>query len=533
MLDDGSSAPPLADVAAERAVLGSVLLENDALGRVMALGVSAGDFQVSAHALIFEAMVALAARQVPIDVITLAGELRGRDRLNAVGGPQYLGELTDLIPTTAHVVQHARIVMDKARAARVMASLGTAMARLRNHEPLDGVVALELEQCLVTEQRRAPLVGIQSALDELVQGWQSPRAVVSSGIQRLDAILGGGMRSGDMIGVVGAAGGGKSAFVGQIALDAARSGATVVYASVEMPPAELVARWVALELFRSSSPLGSDWPVGYRDVLYGRAWRGEGVRADHREAVQARMTVASNQLSRVGNHLFVQQIEPGSTVDDLRARVTVARELCGLDRPMVLVVDPLQRLFASERSGRRGRAADAVNSNETERVGTVAQELKFLADTESMTVVFTSDTTKAAAVGAQSSVGSMRGSYQINHLATLVLGVHTASDAAALRTRLDGRGKDAEPVAPGLTEEVIRASMISDMMTRPDAGRLGVCVAAMEVSKNRRGPVQSFVLTFVPGAMCFIERRRDGDFQDDDEERETPSFPPRSSRRPK
>jgi replicative DNA helicase len=531
MFDEGSSVPPLADLAAERAVLGSVLLENDALGRVMALGLCAGDFQIPAHGLVFEGMVALAARQVPIDVITLAGELRGRDRLNAIGGAHYLGELTDQIPTTAHVVQHARILMDRARAARVMASLGTAMARLRNHEPLDGAVALELEQCLVTEQRRAPLVAIQGALDELVESWQRPEGVVSSGIQRLDGLLGGGIRPGDMIGVVGAAGGGKSAFVGQIALDAARNGATVVYASVEMPPAELVARWLALELFRTASNHGTDWPVGYRDVLYGRAWRGEGVRPEHREAVQSRLTVAGNQLSRVGDRLFVQQIEPGSTVDDLRARVTVARELSGLERPLLLVVDPLQRLFASERSGRRGRAADAVNSNETERVGTVAQELKFLADTESMAVLFTSDTTKAAAMGAQSSVGSMRGSYQINHLATLVLGVHTAQDAAALRTRLDGRGKDAEPVAPGLTEDAIRSSMIADMMTRPDAEKLGVCVAAMEVSKNRRGPVQSFVLTFVPGAMCFIERLRDSDFQDDDEGRDTSSVPPKPLRR--
>src|SRR5205823_4446408 len=85
-------------------------------------------------------------------------------------------------------------------------------------------------------------------------------------------------------------------------------------------------------------------------------------------------------------------------------------------------------LFASERGGRRGRAAEAVNANETERVGAVAQELKYLADTERLAVLFTSDTTKAAALGAQSSVGSMRGSYQINHLATVVLGLHRGDD---------------------------------------------------------------------------------------------------------
>lgn len=515
MFDEGSSVPPLADLDAEQAVLGGVLLNNESLGRVLSLGLCATDFQLPAHGLIFEAMSSLGQRRQPIDMITLCGELRARDRLQSVGGPQYINDLTERLATSAHVVQHAHILKDKARAARVLSTLGTAIARLRNHEPLDGGVALELEESLAQEQRKAPLVSVHAALDALVESWQAPTVVISTGIQRLDQLLGGGIRPGDMVGVVGAAGGGKSAFVGQLALDAAQRGAVVMYASVEMPAAELVSRWLSLELFRSAQRTGEDWAVGYRDVMYGKAWRGEGIPAAHKSDVHGRLTLAGHQLARVGTRLFVQQIEPGSTVDDLRAHMTMARELGGIERPLVLVVDPLQRLFASERSGRRGRAADAVNSSETERVGTVAQELKFLADTENVSVLFTSDTTKAAAMGAQSSVGSMRGSYQINHLATLVLGVHTASDAGALRARLDGRGRDSDPVAPMLTEKEILSSLSSSTFSREDAIKLGVCAAAIEVSKNRRGPINSFALTFVPGAMCFIERGGERDFQDD------------------
>ncbi len=506
-------------------MLAGVLLDNAVLASVQALGVVPGDFHVPTHALIYEAIQAVASRHEPVDVITLAAELRARERLNTVGGAQFLGELTDELPTTAHIASHARIVMDLARARRVAHAFTEGVARLRAHEPLDGAVALDLEQVLAREQRRAPLVAVTDALASLADTWEHPTAAATTGLRALDELLAGGLRGGDMVGVVGAAGGGKSAFVGQIALDAAAAGAAVVYASVEMPAPELLARWLALAMFRAADPSGLEAPVGYRDIYYGRAWRGEGWDPAHRDAVAARLGRAGASLGQLGDRVFIQQVEPGSTVDDLRALVAEARGRAGATRPLVLVVDPLQRLFASERGGRRGRAADAVNSSETERVGAVAQELKFLADTEGLAVLFTSDTTKAAALGALSSAGSMRGSYQINHLATLVLGVHTGETAEALRGRLDGRGKDAEPLATSLTLDAIEGAIPPGFWQRPDAIKLGACAAAVEVSKNRRGPVRSFALGFVPGATCFLDRG------DDDPDAQMPGLRPRPGRK--
>src|SRR5262245_15777519 len=72
---------PPNDLEAERAVLGGVLLDNTALATVEAI-VTAGDYYHPAHAVIFESVQSLSQRGEPVDVVTLAAELRSRERLN-------------------------------------------------------------------------------------------------------------------------------------------------------------------------------------------------------------------------------------------------------------------------------------------------------------------------------------------------------------------------------------------------------------------------------------------------------------------
>jgi replicative DNA helicase len=94
---------------AEQAVLGTILLDNEAIDEVSGI-LTPSDFFHPAHGVLFEAMLLLRARKEPIDILTMVAELRERQRLNTVGGVQYLGELTDTIATTAHVATHAAIV---------------------------------------------------------------------------------------------------------------------------------------------------------------------------------------------------------------------------------------------------------------------------------------------------------------------------------------------------------------------------------------------------------------------------------------
>lgn len=113
----------LYDAEAERAVLAAVLLggeqhENVAFTQVAAILRDAEDFYHPPNAIVWRAIVAIGDRNEPVDVVTLVHELRRMDRINTIGGAQYIGELTDVIPTTAHVETHARIVADLATQRR-------------------------------------------------------------------------------------------------------------------------------------------------------------------------------------------------------------------------------------------------------------------------------------------------------------------------------------------------------------------------------------------------------------------------------
>ena len=114
MLDDAPSLPPIADLQAERAVLAAVLLDN-ASWWLMVDRVAVADFYDPRHALLWDIVGTIIGRREPVDVVTVVAELRARDRLNTVGGAQYIGELTDEIPTLSHCETHARIVRDLAR----------------------------------------------------------------------------------------------------------------------------------------------------------------------------------------------------------------------------------------------------------------------------------------------------------------------------------------------------------------------------------------------------------------------------------
>ena len=104
---------PPQSIELEQGVLGAILLENEALVRVLEI-LNERDFYQEAHRWIFQTMVELFEDNVPIDLLTVTERLRKNDRLGAMGGASYLTELVDMVPTAANVSHHAHIVRDKA-----------------------------------------------------------------------------------------------------------------------------------------------------------------------------------------------------------------------------------------------------------------------------------------------------------------------------------------------------------------------------------------------------------------------------------
>ncbi|MDH3776649.1 MAG: replicative DNA helicase, partial [Desulfobulbaceae bacterium] len=104
---------PPQNLEAEQCVLGSILLQKGALIKILEL-LEPEDYYREAHKIIFKAMVALFEKNEPQDIITVSNILSDWNQLDAVGGPAYLANLTDIVPVAANIIYYAQIIRSKA-----------------------------------------------------------------------------------------------------------------------------------------------------------------------------------------------------------------------------------------------------------------------------------------------------------------------------------------------------------------------------------------------------------------------------------
>jgi len=119
---------PPQNLDAEQSVLGSMLIDGDAIARVMDL-LGPDDFYREAHRSVFEAVVSLYDRGEPVDLVTVTEELRTRGVLDDVGGASYIMSLANAVPTSANVEYYARIVEEKAVLRRLVKTATAIVAR--------------------------------------------------------------------------------------------------------------------------------------------------------------------------------------------------------------------------------------------------------------------------------------------------------------------------------------------------------------------------------------------------------------------
>ena len=87
--DFSSHKLPPQNIEAEQSVLGGILIENEAINKVIEI-LTPEDFYRDAHRKIFEALIILSERDEPADLITLTDELQKRKQLDSIGGASYL-----------------------------------------------------------------------------------------------------------------------------------------------------------------------------------------------------------------------------------------------------------------------------------------------------------------------------------------------------------------------------------------------------------------------------------------------------------
>jgi len=241
---------PPQNLEAERAVLGAILLENEAIYTVMEILTPASFYQ-EAHRIIFDNMLSLSEKGKPIDLITLSDRLRSEGILDKIGGASYLPSMVEDIPTSAGVGHYARIVKDKSILRDMISTTGDILEDCY-HSPG------EVEDLLDNAERRI----FQISEKRVRSGFFSLREIVKSSFKTIESLyerkehltgvptgfsdideITSGMQSSDLIIVAGRPSMGKTAFCLNIAQNLAVDNKyPVAIFSLEMAKEQLVTR---------------------------------------------------------------------------------------------------------------------------------------------------------------------------------------------------------------------------------------------------------------------------------------------------
>jgi len=246
---------PPQDLEAESSVLGSLLLDKDAIIKVADF-LNSTDFYLDNNAKIYETMLTLFEQRTPIDMVTLTSKLKEQKVLDGVGGASYLSTLVNSVPSATHVTHYGKIVAGKATLRRLI-NASTEITSLGYAENNDIDVLLDsAEQRLFSvsqkhfRQNFIPIKNILSEsfdrIDELHREKGKLRGI-STHFKDLDNTLAGLQRS-DLIILAGRPSMGKTSFALNIAANVAtKEEEGVGIFSLEMSKEQLVDRLLCAE----------------------------------------------------------------------------------------------------------------------------------------------------------------------------------------------------------------------------------------------------------------------------------------------
>ncbi len=254
---------PPQNLEAEQGVLGSMLLDRDAIARAVE-GLRPEDFYRDAHRVIYTAMLELFERGEPVDLITVTNRLTGMGKLEDVGGATYLASLPNVVPTAANVDYYAGIVLEKSM-LRALINAGTHIVSL-GYDGADDVAALidnaeKLVFGIASRRNAQDFQAIKEILkesfDRIDKRYQEKGTVtgVATGFTDID-MLTSGLQPADMVVIAARPAVGKTTLALNIAQHAALvSKVPVAIFSLETSKEQLVQRILCSEAQVDNSKL--------------------------------------------------------------------------------------------------------------------------------------------------------------------------------------------------------------------------------------------------------------------------------------
>jgi replicative DNA helicase len=354
----------------EEAVLGAILLEKKAFDVVTEL-LKPECFYVDAHQRIYKAVQSLAQKNQPIDILTVAEELRFREDLESIGGAYYLTRLTNAVVSASHIEAHARIILQKfiqrelirvsgeiigesyEDSTDVFELLDQAESKLfeitnsnlrKNFQTIDSILVQSIQRIEDLRNKKEDITGVPSGfptLDRVTFGWQNTDLIILAARPAV----------------------GKTAFALNLARNAAMHASKptpVAVFSLEMSAAQLVQRILSAE----------------SEIHMEKINRGN--LADH----EMKQLYAKGIQRLAQAPLFIDDT-PALNIFELRAK---CRRLKNKHNIGMIIIDYLQLMSGT---------GDNRNSNREQEISNISRNLKALAKELAVPIIALSQLSRA------------------------------------------------------------------------------------------------------------------------------------------
>jgi len=347
-------------------VLGAMLLDKEAIPKVLQIIPSPDSFYSEIHQLIYKGIIGLFNKGKPVDLVALREEFRKQGKLRQVGGSAYLADLVNGVPTIANVGYYAQIVREK-QILRDLLKASYSISSLAYEDSMDLDVILDKAQSLifkVTQQRiKTSFVHIKETLKEVFDRVETlcerkeHVTGIPTGFIELDRLT-SGFQPSDLIVVAGRPSIGKTSFVLNIAqYVGTRARIPVVIFSLESAKEQLVERMLCAEARVDTQKLRTGF-------LSEKDW--------------SRLTDAAGLLADAP--IYIDDT-PNMSVLELRAK---ARQLKAEHGIKMVVVDYLQLM-----------EGDRQLENRQQQISEISRSLKALAKELQVPVVAISQLSRA------------------------------------------------------------------------------------------------------------------------------------------
>ncbi len=339
---------------AEQAVLGSMLIDAECVKDVMDQ-LRPEDFYLRANREIFETIYSMFVYSKPIDGVTVAGEMEKNGLYND-NTRSYLLQLMEITPTSANVMEYAKIVRDKALMRAVATAAGDITAMVQEGTGSAGDLLEAAEQKIYAIRRGCNaqsmvtigvvLQDVMERLAELTAAGGEKVPGLSTGFSAVDSKI-NGLNDSDLLLLAARPGMGKTSMALNVALSAAKeSGKTVAIFSLEMSREQLVTRLIATEGLVENTRL---------------------VTGNLRESDWVKIAEAASALSRTDIRI---DDNPLLTVADMNAKCR------RLDNLGLVVIDYLQLMTSAGGKGYSGENRQQAVSDISRMLKIMAKELQ-------------------------------------------------------------------------------------------------------------------------------------------------------------